>query len=64
MTVYEEAGRLRHEWEQTLHQLAESRGEARVRADRAEQEAYDRLIDFIETNRLNYTEFDPREESR
>jgi len=31
-------------------------------ADRWEQEAYDRLINFIEANELNDSDYDPRRE--
>lgn len=29
-------------------------------ADTKEQEAYDKLVDYVEANDLNYTAFDPR----
>lgn len=49
--------KLHSEWQAALT-LKERRGSD---ADElAEQDAYDALVDFVEENDLNYTEFDPR----
>jgi hypothetical protein len=50
--IYTEARRLASTW---CAELA-----AVVIDDKAEQAAYDSLIEFIEAHDLNYSEFDPR----
>jgi hypothetical protein len=55
--VREKAERLTSEW---YAALAEYQRSDTLRAYDAEQKAYDALIDFVEENGLNYSEFDPR----
>jgi hypothetical protein len=50
--IYTEARRLASTWYAELAAV--------VIDDKAEQAAYDSLIEFIEAHDLNYSEFDPR----
>lgn len=56
-TVRAEAERLTREWNEALDRY---RRDDTSRSYEDEQTAYDALIDFVEENDLNYTEFDPR----
>jgi len=51
------ARELTEEWNAAL---AEYRRTDSTRAYETEQKAYDALVDFVEENGLNYSEFDPR----
>jgi hypothetical protein len=56
-TIRAEAERLTAEWNAAL---AEYRRTDSARDFEAEQKAYDALVDFVEANGLNYSEYDPR----
>ncbi|HEY5785243.1 MAG TPA: hypothetical protein VIT65_10740 [Microlunatus sp.] len=59
--VQQAAKALREEWDAALATKVEMEDtEDWPAAYRWEQDAYDRLIDFVEANGLNYSEFDPR----
>lgn len=52
-----EAMRLREDWVKAQGRMDEHYSDANVRA---EQIAWDALVDFVEANDLNYTKYDPR----
>ena len=56
-TIIAEATRLTATWVGALD--AKERGDSSA-LDRAEQVAYDELVDFVEAHDLNYTVHDPR----
>ena len=59
MTQIENAAKvLRYEWEEARREL-DQRSESDWLATQ-EQDAWDALVDFVEANNLNHTEFDPR----
>lgn len=61
MTAIErQVDRLTREWQTALNLY---RASATVTNDRLEQEAYDRLVNYVEANGLNYSVYDPREQS-
>ena len=54
-----EAANLYAEWERACQMVRDSYTDyAQSKADEFEQDAYDRLVDYVETNELNYSEYD------
>jgi len=61
VTVESQAAALLEEWHAALAtKLEVDDTDEWPAAHRWEQDAYDRLIDFIESNELNYSKYDPR----
>jgi len=59
-----EAANLYAEWERACQMVRDSYTDyAQSKADEFEQDAYDRLVDYVETNELNYSEYDPRNDT-
>jgi hypothetical protein len=59
--VTEEAARLTKVWTGAVGRMSEAQtGAAIDRAAEEEQVAYDALIEYVEANGLNYSEWDPR----
>ena len=59
-----EAAVLYDQWERACQMVRDSIGDyAESKADEYEQQCYDMLVDFCEMNDLNYSEYDPRNDT-
>ena len=56
--ILEDGRRLHSEWKEALR--ADEQPDSTSDDTEAESAAYDKLIDFVERNGLNYSEVDPR----